>query len=132
LRQQSLLMDRLLLVPHAPALEDRRQRPVAQTGRQHGIHRVPERGAVGREHRHVRAACDRVRLNDEGVAGAPRAAPRGATQAIERAFGDHVVEQHGVDPAVHEIRVRMHVVVVRHRHDPVLRLRLEQQPVRHG
>ena len=40
------------------------------------------------------------------------------------AFSQHVVQEHRVDATDHEIRIRVRVVVVRHRHDAVLARRL--------
>ena len=45
------------------------------------------------------------------------------------ALGEHVVEQHGIDAAEHQIGVRMHVVVVRHGREAVLPLGAQQDLV---
>ena len=60
---------------------------------------------------------DRLRLDGEAAHGAMTA------------LGQHVVQQHGVQPADHEIAVRMHVIVVRHHLHPVVARRAQQNVV---
>jgi hypothetical protein len=62
-------------------------------------------------------------------ASASRNAWRQAGRPPHGARGDDVVEQHRVEAALGQIRVRVHVVVVRHGQDAVFRLRLEEHLV---
>ena len=66
--------------------------------------------------------ADRDRLRLDREAGHRAVAP----------LGEHVVEQHRVHAADHQVAVRMHVVVVRHDVQAVLALGAQQDLVRDG
>ena len=106
-------------IPHIPRPEHALERSVAHTRPQGGIHRVAERAVASGEHGDVAAAGQRDGLNHE------------ATDSTQRALGQHVVEQHGIDASTHKIGVRMHIVVVGHGQHAVRAFRVEQHVPRH-
>ena len=81
---------------------------------------VAQRGVRRSEHADVVTGRDAVGLDGEPV------------DRLLAALGEHVVEQDAIDPAEHQIRVRVHVVVVGHRRDAVLALGPQQDLVGDG
>ena len=107
-RQHGRVQARLVVVPHLPFAEDGLEPAVAHGGPKRGIHVVAQRRLLLGHQDDVVA-----RRHGLGVRREPRLPAHDAVR-------QHVVEQHGIDPAEQQIAVGVDVVVVRHGHDTVL------------
>jgi hypothetical protein len=109
---------RLLLIPDVPPPERRLQRTVAHARAKDRVGRIAKRAIALREDGDVVTARERVGLDAK------------AADALERALGDDVVEQYGVEPPLDQVGVRVHVVVVGDGDQPRARLFGQQHAIR--
>ena len=110
----------LIVVPHVPSAEDPLQRAVA--------HRLPQDLVDGRTQRGVPRG-----EHPDVVAGGYRLLRHGeARDDTSPSIRDHVIEQHRVQASEHEVRVRVHVILVGDRLEPVLARRCQENVVRDG
>ena len=107
----------LLLVPHVPLAKDGFEPAIGHRRAKNAVDVVAKRRVLRRRNDDVVAVGDGLGLREQ------------AGVAAQRAVGQHVVEEHGVDSADRRIRIWMHVVVVRDRHDAVFTFGGEQKLV---
>jgi hypothetical protein len=109
---------RLVVVPETPAPEDALQRPVAHRVEQDRVDAVAQGRVRAVEHADVVPHGHGLGMRDE------------AALAPHRLVREHVVEQHGIEASQRQVAVRMHVIVVRHRHNAAGGLGVEENLVR--
>ncbi len=108
---------RLIVVPHLPFSEDPLEPAVTHCRAQDAVDAIAQRRLVGGQHANIAADGDGIVVRVQ-----TRRAPHGSLRK-------HMVEQHGIDTSDRQVRIGMHVIVVRDRHDSGGSLRLEEQVV---
>ena len=111
---------RLVVVPDVPFAEDALETAVAHRRTQHVVHRVSERRVSCGQRADVMPDRHRFRLDGE---------PGRRTATT---FRQDIVEKDGIETPEQQIAVRMDVVVVRNRMNPMLALGAQQDFVRDG